>query len=272
MSEWEADEGRHWASNADRYTRMLAGYGEIVTRAAGYHAGERVLDVGCGNGDLSLLAGHAVGARGEVHGVDLSPAMLRVAAERAARAGLDHVSFAVDDAAVHEPDPAGFDVAVSRFGVMFFADPVGAFTHLRSLLRPGGRLVFACWQDLAANDWMIVPGAAVAEVLPLPVGGDPSAPGPFAFAELDRLTAVLDGAGFTDVEVATAHAAMWMGVDAQDAAAFLRTTGMGRALFADAAPDLVADAMRRAEAALAPFEGPTGVELAGSAWLVTATA
>ena len=271
MSEWEAREGQHWASNADRYTRMLAGFGDIVTTAAAYAPAERVLDVGCGNGDLSLAAARAVGRTGSVHGVDLSPAMLAVAVGRAADEDLPHISFEAADAGTFQPEVAGFDVVVSRFGVMFFEDPTAAFTHIRSLMAPSGRLVFVCWQDLLANDWMIVPGAAVAEVLPLPVGDDPTAPGAFAFADPDRITAVLTAAGFSKPSAAPATAELWMGKDANDAAHFLRTTGLGRAVFADAPPALETEAVARATAALVPYESPSGVMIGGAAWLITAS-
>lgn len=144
MSEWESSEGEHWATNAERYTRMLGGFGNIVTAAASYRPGERVLDVGCGNGDLTLAAARAIDGSGSVHGVDLSPAMLAVAAGRAAEEGLDNVSFEAADASTFQPEAAGFDVVVSRFGVMFFDDPTAALAHIRSLMAPGGRLAFVC--------------------------------------------------------------------------------------------------------------------------------
>lgn len=271
MSEWEASEGEHWASNADRYTRMLGGFGDIVATAAAYRSGERVLDVGCGNGDLALAAARAVDESGSVHGVDLSPAMLAVASARATANGLGNVSFEAADAGNFEPKVAGFDVVVSRFGVMFFDDPTAAFTHIRSLMAPGGRLAFVCWQDLFANDWMIVPGAAVAEVLPLPAGDDPTAPGAFAFADPDRIIGILSAAGFTDPFTAPATAQLWMGDDAAEAVHFMRTTGLGRAVFADASAELEEEAVARATASLIPYESPSGVLIGGAAWLVTAS-
>ena len=231
-----------------------------------------MLDVGCGNGDLSLAAASAVGETGSVLGVDLSPAMLAVAQERADAAGLTNAAFEPADAASFRPDGAGFDVVVSRFGVMFFEDPTAAFAHIRSLMAPSGRLVFVCWQELFANEWMIVPGAAVAEVLPLPVGDDPTAPGAFAFADPHRITGILAAAGFSEPATAPAAAKLWMGDDATDAAHFMRTTGIGRAVFADAPLDLAEEATARATASLVPFESPAGVLIGGAAWLVTASA
>jgi SAM-dependent methyltransferase len=272
LSDWEASEGEHWASNADRYTKMLANFGDVVTAAAAYATGERVLDVGCGNGDLSIAAARAVEPSGSAVGIDLSPAMVSVAVGRAASESLENVSFTVANASSFDPEPSGFDVLVSRFGVMFFDDPTAAFAHLRSLMAPGGRMVFVCWQELLANDWVMVPGAAVAEVLPLPIGGDPTAPGPFAFSDPDRTSRILTAAGFTRPEVAATTATLWMGDTAGDAVAFLRTTGLGRAVFADAEPALVAEATARAVRVLVPFESASGVELGGAAWLVTASA
>ena len=269
MSEWETVEGEHWAEYAEHYTRMLAPYGEAVLAAAAPQPGERVIDVGCGNGDLSLLAAAAVGPDGVVQGVDLSPAEVAVASRRSAEAGLSAARFAVADAARVEVD-APFDVLVSRFGVMFFDDPTGAFSHLRSLLRPGGRIAFACWQELFANEWMIVPGGAVASVLGLP-GGNSGGPGPFSLADADLTRQMLTAAGFVDVDVEPVAAALWMGADADAAVEFMTRTGMGRILFGDAAPEQRAEAIERARDALRPHETDSGVMLDGAAWVVTAT-
>lgn len=269
MSDWEHEEGEHWAQEAARYRRMLAPYGDALLAAAAASNGERALDVGCGNGDLALALAEAVGPEGEVLGVDLSPAMLAVATERARAAGADQVRYVAADAAVHRPEPADFDLLASRFGAMFFPDPPAAFAHLRSLLRPGGRLALACWQDLSANEWLVVPGAAAAQLLPLPVP-EPGAPSPFALADPDHTRGLLTAAGFTDIEVAEHRAPLWMGHDPEDATRFLRATGMGRALFAEADPATTDRASALVVEALRPHHGPEGVVLGGAAWLVTA--
>jgi SAM-dependent methyltransferase len=271
MSEWEGEEGEHWATNADRYTKMLAGFATAVTDAADYPSGGHVLDIGCGCGDLSLAAASAVGPTGRATGVDLSPAMLAIATARAASQRLSNVEFIAGDASQYTPNEQ-VDVVVSRFGVMFFDDPTAAFSNIHAAIRPGGRLVFACWQDMFANDWMIVPGAAVAEVVPLPIADDPNAAGPFAFSDAQQVTTILSGAGFSEVTLTPVTRKVWMGDTATDTAGFLRITGVGRALLGDAEPALVDEAMRRVVAVLEPYESPAGVELDGAAWVVTATA
>jgi SAM-dependent methyltransferase len=271
MTDWDGDEGAHWATEADRYTRMLQAFGDLLVDAAELSAGQSVLDVGCGCGDVSLAAASTVGTSGSVTGVDLSGAMLDVARRRAEQRGADGVRFVQHDASEFRPD-GPVDAALSRFGVMFFDDPVGAFSNLHACLRPGASLRFLCWQELLVNEWMIVPGAAVAEVLPLPAGGEAGAPGPFALADREALAGTLAAAGFDRVGIEAVAAPMWMGDDAEDAVAFLKVTGMGRALFADAEPEAIAEALQRAVSALAPHQGPEGVVLGGAAWLVSATA
>lgn len=271
MSDWAGSEGEHWAVNADRYTRVLANFGALLVEAAGFAPGQRVLEIGCGNGDTAVVAGRAVGEDGSVLGVDLSEDMLAVARARVAAAGLTNTTFVAADATTFAPDPAGFDLAVSRFGVMFFDDPEAAFANIRSLLAPGGRLVFVCWQSLFVNDWLFVPAAAVAEVLPLPVPADLNAPGPFAFADADRVRGILAAAGFQDPALEPCSAKVWVGDSPEEAAAYLRTTGMGRAIFADAEPAVIDEALARAAEAVAPHAGPNGIELDGAAWVVSAT-
>ena len=167
--------------------------------------GERVVDVGSGGGRATLEAARTVGPGGSVVGADVSAPLCRLAKERAEEAAVDNVSFQVVDVQTDPVEGAPFDVAMSQFGVMFFDEPVTAFTNIRAQLGAGARLVFACWQSASSNPWFpLAPLAPFVAPPPEPAPGK-SPTGPFAFADPKRTTGILEGAGFTDV-VRTAHA------------------------------------------------------------------
>ena len=166
--------------------------------------GERVLEIGCGGGLVAIEIAKAVAPVGSVLGFDISEPLVGLATRRATKAGAGNVRFIAGDAQTDTMPGAPFDVVVSQFGVMFFADPVAAFAHIRRHLRPGGRLVFACWQSMRENAWF--PGAVVAKYLaapPPPAANDGPPPGPFAFASAAYVGDVLTGAGFGDVTCET---------------------------------------------------------------------
>ena len=195
-----------WLELEDR-TEQVAGLpGELAMDRLGLRPGQRVIDLGCGGGRTTLELASRVGPRGGVVGVDISAGMLAAARDRAARAGPGNVEFVHADVQVHDFGEARFDAAYSRFGVMFFADPVAAFGNVRRALRPGAALSFACWQSVFDNEWMLIPGAAVATVTgSLPPMPGPAEPGPFSLADPGRVRDVLDAAGFGSV-VVTPHA------------------------------------------------------------------
>ena len=164
--------------------------------------GQRVLDLGCGSGRTTLELASAVGPSGRVVGLDIAAEMLTRAQQRAAQAGAGNIKFLHADVQVHDFGTDRFDAAYSRFGVMFFADPAAAFGNVRRALRPGGALCFVCWQSVFDNEWMLIPGAAVASVTgSLPPMPGPAEPGPFSLADPGRVRAVLDAAGFGSVAV-----------------------------------------------------------------------
>ena len=200
--------------------------------------------------------------------------MLARAQADAEAAGLGNASFRQGDAQVEPLEPASFDTVISRFGVMFFADPVAAFANIRSATRAGGRLVFACWQPLAANQWMLVPGAALAEHLPSPAPAPAGGPGMFAFADPDRLRPILAAAGWRDIEIASEHASILVGgggtVD--QAVEFLRTATQGRTMLAGADAATADRALASVRAALTPHADADGVHLGAAVWLVQAVA
>src|SRR5512146_1639166 len=183
---WNTGDGvAHWLDNQARYDRMNAPFADMILDAAGLRPGTAVLDVGCGCGATTLAAARLV-APGQAVGLDLSGPMLARARASAAAAGLGNAEFRPGDAQVHALEPARFGAVISRFGVMFFADPVAAFANIRSAAQPAARLAFVCWQPLAANQWLAVPGAALAEHVPPADFGSGDGPGMFAFADPDR--------------------------------------------------------------------------------------
>jgi SAM-dependent methyltransferase len=267
---WDGSAGAHWVAEQARYDRMSGGFGDRVVEVLAPRSGQRVLDVGCGNGALTVAIGPLVTPGGSVLGLDLSGPMLAAATARARSAGLTNVSFARGDAQVYPLPEAAFDAIVSRFGVMFFDDPQAAFANLARALRPGGRLVFACWQGLVANEWLMVPAGAALAYVPMPDLGEPGRPGPFSLADPDRVRSILEGAGFTELGVDDCRCPMPMGSTVQDTVAFMQGTDMAQTLMADVSEDVAAAAWDAVRAALAPYAGPEGVVLSGAAWIVAA--
>ncbi|GAA4980797.1 class I SAM-dependent methyltransferase [Kitasatospora paranensis] len=236
-----------------------------------------MLDVGCGAGQTTRLAARAAG-NGSVLGLDLSGPMLDRARTLAAGEGLHRITFEQVDAQVHPLPTAGFDVAISRFGIMFFDDPAAAFGNIGRALRPGGRIAFVSMSDPARTEW-VQAFAAVRAALPLPpqADGTPAGRGMFSLSDPAEIRRILGAAAFTDVRIEPAEAPGRFGRDVQDAAEHLLASGPLRHLTGlldpaatdgRAGADLVRDALTTA---LAPYERPTGVELRTAAWVVTAT-
>ena len=265
-----SEETGHWVTHQDRYDRMLGPFTAMILGAAALSPGDRLLDVGCGCGATTLDAARAV-APGTSLGIDLSAPMLARARENARRSGLGNASFERGDAQIY-PFRQAFDAVISRFGVMFFADPTAAFGNLRKATRRGGRLAFVCWQPLLANEWLIVPGAALAEHLPLPELQEPGAPGMFALAEPGRIREILAGSGWNGITVTSGNASIQVGATVDEAVAFLQTGPMGRRVLAGADSRTQARAIHSVRHALAGHADQHGVHLDAAVWLVRAAA
>jgi SAM-dependent methyltransferase len=268
--QWNEDQPRY-DQRADRWEEVWAPFGQAMFEAARLQPGEQVLDVGCGYGTTTIEAARRVQPGGHVVGIDIAEAMLGPARRRVLAADLDNIELVEADAQVHAFEVESFDAVISRFGTMFFEDPEAAFANLASALRPGGRLAFVCWQDPLKSEWIATAvGAAVAALGQPPNLGDPGAPGPFAFADGERLQRLLTAGGFRDVTVESVTRPQRIGDDADDAAAFLMSIAEDMQVFAGA-PDHVVEAARDAlRASYAPYAEPHGVVLNGTAWLVGA--
>ena len=184
--DWNGDSGDRWAANLARLDRMLQDFGDAAIAAADAKPGEHILDIGCGSGTSTFALARRVDPGGHVIGVDISEQLIAIA--RAATLADAPVDFRLADAASAPMHAEQFDLLFSRFGVMFFDDPVAAFAHMRRALKPDGRLAFVCWRSARENDWVRLPMTAIQHFVDLSPT-DPDAPGPFAFGNTPRLCA-----------------------------------------------------------------------------------
>ena len=268
---WNGDSGTRWAANADLRDQVLAPVGDAMLAAAQVVPGLNVLDVGCGCGVTTLAAGERVTGSGSAVGVDLSGPMLALARQRAEAGRATNVTFVNGDAQTHPFKPGGADLVISRFGTMFFSDPVAAFRNIASALSDGGRLCMATWQPLAANDWLTVPGAALLKHGELPPS-EPGAPGMFAQSDPRVISSTLSEAGFRDIRSEPVEVTFTLGQTVEAALGYLADSGPGRALIDSIplGPKLDA-AMSETRIALEPHLDASGVRLGGGIWITTAT-
>jgi len=273
VGDWNGQSGERWVANQARLDAMVAVFGQAAIEAAAPATGERVLDIGCGAGASSLALAARVGAGGQVLGVDISEPLIgraRALAQRDTPA-----LFQVADASSAELPEAAFDILFSRFGVMFFDDPIAAFAHMRRALRPGGRVAFVCWRGAAENDWVRLPMGALKGIVPPSALPDPEAPGPFSF-DRGRVARILTAAGFTDIAIAPFDASVPFGEGGTRDAAIddavkmtLEVGPLSRAL-ADQPDDIRARASAAVRAAFAGLPGERSVMINGAAWIVMA--
>lgn len=268
---WNAEAGHSWAEMQSRMDLVLTPVTAALLDLARPAPGERVLDIGSGTGETSLILAEAVGAQGDVLGVDISRPMLRIAVQRAEALG-SVAAFLEADAALL-PGEADRDLLISRFGVMFFDDPVAAFANLRDHARPGARLCFACWQAPGDNGWATLSMAAVADLMPPGPAPDPHAPGPFAFADAVRLTGILEQAGWQDVQLSPFdfHMQIGRGDDpVADAVDFSLKIGPASRAAREGGPALAAKASDALSRIYANHVIDGIVALPAAIWLVTA--
>ncbi len=198
---WNNVAGPRWVGLEGFVERRVRGVNDLLLRRSAVKAGERALEIGCGTGAFTLPLAEAVGERGEVVGADISKAMLEGARKRLAESGRRNVRLIEADAQTHGFEPGRFDLIASRFGVMFFSDPAAAFANLRPAARPGGRLCFACWGPLEANEHWLIPYRVALRHLGPPEPKPARAPGPMAFSDPDYVRGFLGAAGFEAIEI-----------------------------------------------------------------------
>jgi ubiquinone/menaquinone biosynthesis C-methylase UbiE len=267
---WNGPGGRRWTERGDAPEAIFAPIAQLLYARARLSPGERVIDIGCGGGATTLAIAEHVGAAGGVIGVDVSALMIARARERVDATGA--ATFVLADAGSHDFSAGWADLLFSRFGVMFFVDPVASFANLRKGLARGGRVVFACWREAKRNPWqMIALKAACKHVPRLPEVG-PEDPGPFSFADERRVRRILGAAGFEQIALTPVDleldVAAGQGLEA--ALGALQQIGAASRALEDQPDALRAAAVAEMRAALAPLQRGSSVPLGAAIWIVEA--
>ncbi|MHB8319207.1 MAG: class I SAM-dependent methyltransferase [Acidimicrobiales bacterium] len=270
---WNDVSGPLWVEFVEEMDLHTAAFGDPALEKAAPRPGERVLDVGCGCGSTTVFLGEIVGRGGKVVGIDVSSVMLQRARERVQGGGHDNVELREADAQIADLPKDYFDLAFSRFGVMFFSDPERAFSNIASSLRVGGRITFVCWQAPEKNPWMAVPMSAALGALEVSPSAPGDGPGPFFFSDPERIRRILESADLQDVDVVSLERdSLLTGPDGLDRWAHHRILmGVGREAY-EVASEEVRERVRDAVVnSVAEFVTQDGLSMPGAAWIVQAS-
>jgi SAM-dependent methyltransferase len=269
MKLWNTTAGQAWVDLHEVLDRMYEPFAQRLVAAASTRGARRVLDIGCGTGGTTLALARQLGAAVSCTGIDISEPMLALAESRAERERLP-ATFIRGDAQCHAFEPAAFDLLVSRFGVMFFDDPVQAFRNLRAATEPRGALCAITWRSAADNPFMTTAERAAAPLLANPPARPADGPGQFAFADPERVRSVLERSGWSEIALQPLDVACALPVRELDSH-ISRLGPLGRIL-----PDLEEPQRTRlvetVRAAFAPYVHGSEVRYDAACWTVSARA
>jgi len=266
---WNGSSGEAWVTEQALLDATFVNFEKLLVDAVATTGATRVLDVGCGSGATTLAIARHLGSKGAAVGIDISAPLVELARRRAARAGVT-ASFLIADAQTHEFDPVRYDLAVSRFGVMFFDDPVAAFTNLRGAMNPGGRLRAITFRAASENPFMTTAERAAAPLLPGIPPRRPDGPGQFAFANRERVQGFLAAAGWSAIDLAPSDVPC--AFPARELEGYFTRLGPVAAVLRDADQATRARVTGTLRAAFAPFIQGDEVRFSAACWMVSATA
>ena len=270
---WNGAHGVSWAQYAEIVDVMFADITEAVLGASEIATGDRVLDLGCGNGGTTLAAAGRVTPIGSVTAIDVSAPMIERAKARSAAAGLTNVTYVLGDAAAYPFSARSFDALISRLGAMFFKDPETAFRNMIPALVPGARVALGVWRNPRENLWAMGPVAAARNFLEMPPRPGPEDPGPFSFADPDRVKSVLGAAGLLDIVLAPLDFQIPLGRTLDESLSFVMEMGPLSAPLSTVTGDNRDKAIGAITGVLKDNQGDDGVvRLAGACWIVTGRA
>jgi SAM-dependent methyltransferase len=272
LESWNGPVGHLWAGNAfrERQDRGQGLLGDVAIDALGLQPGQHVLDIGCGSGSTTFELANRVGPSGRVVGIDISAPQLENAKKRAEALANRVVEFHNQDVTAFPFEAGTFDRAFSRFGVMFFAEPVDAFVHIRFGMKAGGRTAFVCWQSAEQNPWSTLSTTVASPYLPPPSPPRPDAPGPYAFRDRNRVNRILSEAGFTGIESTSVARKLTFAPDITGTVEQLIQYGMLAPAIAQASEDIRERIKVDLGEAIQGYQTSDGVMIDGAAWMVTA--
>jgi SAM-dependent methyltransferase len=271
---WNGPATRNWSDRHEPIDKVFAGLTQMAIDLAAPQPGERVLDIGCGSGTTVLQLATRVGPQGHILGVDISQRSVEQARKRIAAGSLRQVEVMLADVSTHAFSRESFDLVFSRFGVMFFADPMTAFANVRKAIKPGGRLALAAFRARQENHWVVEPAAAVRDLLPPVKMPEAEEPGQFSWADPARVRRILEGAGFQDVALTPRDPDMFLASsgDAAGAADFAMHLGPAAQATLNASLQQRERLRSRLEEFFKSKDSPRGIVLPGAIWLITARA
>ena len=266
---WNEDGGDKWVENIDFVESFMIPMSDRLIERIAAEKGEKILDVGCGGGITTLKLAALVGEDGGVLGVDVSRQIIDVAIKRAE--GSTNIEFQHSDAGSADLGENKFDLITSRFGVMFFDDPVAAFKNLHRSMKPTGRLVFLCWRTPQENPWMMEPAQATFQILPPPAEKpEPTDPGPFSLGDAEHLTNVLSSAGFNNIDLEQVDLGLPM--DSVDIAVdFLTRLGPAADALKDATEEQRVEVLSAIRRVIEKYNSADGVLAPAATWIVSAS-
>ena len=269
---WNGEAGSNWAHRTEAVDAMFGELTAAILEAAGIVSGDHVLDLGCGGGGIAIEAAHQAGLLGSVTAIDVSEPLISVARSRAASANVD-IGFVMGDAAVYPFAEETYDVLVSRMGAMFFDDPRDVFRSLRRALKPGGRISLGVWQEPRRNPWAMAPISAVRKFVEIPPRPGPEDPGPFSFANPERVNSIFEFAQFADITLRPFEYPLLMGGSVEEAIEYLLEIGPLAEPMRQTSGDRRRQALDALVNELSEHQDDEGrVHLGGAFWIITATA
>lgn len=266
---WNGSAGRAWVAAQELLDQMFKPFENLLVDMMGTAAGLRVLDVGCGTGSTTLAAARRVGVAGHCIGVDVSAPMIAVAQARAEREG-STASFVCADAQTHAFEPASFDRITSRFGVMFFDDPVSAFANLRRAARDGAELRCIAWRSAVDNPFMTTAERAAAPVLPNLPARRPDAPGQFSFADRHRVSSILEASRWAEIDIRPIDIDCTL--PEQELVSYFSRLGPVGMILQEADERTRVSVIESVRAAFEPYVHGTDVRYTAACWMVSARA